>query len=132
MDKDTLINTVNKRSAYNIHNGLTVTDVDAEHCTVEAELRPEAMNPWEMAHGGFVYSLCDVAAGSLVTHMINKGVTLSSNMHFLRPSKGTKLRAEGKVIKKGKSVVVVDTFVYDDREVLTAKGCFEIFVLDRP
>lgn len=130
MDKDTLINIVNERSAYNIHNGLTVTDVDAEHCTVEAELRPEAMNPWEMAHGGFVYSLCDVAAGVLASGLERRGVTLSANMQYLRPSRGKRLRAEARLIKGGRRVLFIETDVFNDEGLHTAKGEFQIYILE--
>ena len=82
-----------------------------------------------MAHGGFVYSLCDVAAGVLVTRADHPGVTLNSNMHFLRPSRGTVLRAEGRMVKRGRTVSVIETKVYDDTERVTAIGIFEIYAL---
>lgn len=129
MDKQDYIEYANKLSGFNKHNGIEVVEFDDEHCTVVGKLYDRTMNPFEMAHGGFVYSLCDVAAGALISREDHPGVTLNSNMHFLHPSRGTQLRAEGRVIKKGRTVSVIETSVYDDNDSLTAVGTFEIYAL---
>lgn len=129
MTKQDKIKLMNSCSGFNKHNGVTVTDISGELCVVEGELKPESMNPLGMAHGGFVYSLCDVAAGAVVGQNGGEFVTLSANMSYLRPSKGTKLRAEGRLLKKGRTVCVVDTLVYDDQDRLTARGTFEIYIV---
>ena len=130
MTKEEKIQLLNGRCAYNVHNGIRVADIGENYCVVEGELRPETMNPWGMAHGGFVYSLCDVAAGVAVSQSGRKCVTLSGNMYYLRPSKGKMLRAEGKIIKDGKTVVLVETNVYNDEGTLTARGEFQIFITE--
>ena len=129
MTKQDKIKLMNSCSGFNMHNGIVISDISDELCVVEGELKPQAMNPLGMAHGGFVYSLCDVAAGALVGQNGGEFVTLSANMSYLRPSKGTKLRAEGRLLKKGRTVCVVDTLVYDDQDRLTARGTFEIYIM---
>ena len=129
MTKQDKIKLMNSCSGFNMHNGIVISDISDELCVVEGELKPEAMNPLGMAHGGFVYSLCDVAAGALVGQNGGEFVTLSANMSYLRPSQGTRLRAEGRLLKKGRTVCVVDTFVYDDQDRLTARGAFEIYIV---
>ena len=116
MTKQDKIKLMNSCSGFNMHNGIVISDISDELCVVEGELKPQAMNPLGMAHGGFVYSLCDVAAGALVGQNGGEFVTLSANMSYLRPSQGTRLRAEGRLLKKGRTVCVVDTFVYDDQD----------------
>ena len=66
MDKHEYLNLVNSRCEYNKYNHIYTTDIGPDFSVVEAELRPESLNPLGMAHGGFVYSLCDVAAGALL------------------------------------------------------------------
>ena len=129
MSKQEKLDELNARCAYNRHNGIVITDISDGLCVVDGELGPQTMNPLGMAHGGFVYSLCDVAAGALVSQFAPKLVTLSANMSYLRPSQGTRLRAEGRLVKKGRTVSVVDTFVYDDQNRLTARGTFEIYIM---
>ena len=129
MSKQEKLDELNARCAYNMHNGIVITDISDELCVVEGELVPQTMNPLGMAHGGFVYSLCDVAAGALVRQFEPNFVTLSASINYLRPSRGTRLRAEGRLVKKGRTVSVVDTFVYDDQDRPTARGSFEIYIM---
>ena len=130
MDKQRFINKVNTRCEYNKYNHNFVTDVEPESAVVEAELRPESLNLLGMAHGGFVYSMCDVAAGVIIAQYADKFVTLSGNLYFMRPSKGKKLRCEARIIKRGRTVNVVDTCVFDDSGAVTAKGTFEIYIME--
>lgn len=127
MTKQEKIAAINTRCSYNKCNGIRVTDLGDDYCIVEGELRNEAMNPWGMAHGGFVYSLCDVAAGVAVSERGCRGVSLSGSMYYLRPSVGRLLRAEARIIKDGKTVALVETNVYNDEGILTARGEFQIF-----
>ena len=127
MTKQEKIAAINARCSYNKYNGIRVADLGDDYCIVEGELRDEAMNPWGMAHGGFVYSLCDVAAGVAVSERGCRGVSLSGSMYYLRPSVGKYLRAEGRIIKDGKTVALVETNVYNDEGELTARGEFQIF-----
>lgn len=120
---------LNKRSGFNMHNGIKVTELNDEICVVEGELKPESLNPWGSAHGGFVYSLCDVAAG-VAGSKGRKCVTQSGSIYYLRPGVGTKLRAEGKVIKNGKRVVLVETNVFSEDGTHVARGEFQIFITE--
>jgi len=117
----------NTISPFNVHNGIKISYYDDTRSVVEGELCREALNPWGIAHGGFIYSLCDVAAGVLASGTGKKSVTMSSSMHYLHQSKGTRLRAEGRVIKNGKTVMLIETNVYDDEGIQTARGEFELF-----
>ena len=130
MDKQRFINKVNTRCEYNKYNHIFVTDVESESAVVEAELRPESLNLLGMAHGGFVYSMCDVAAGVIIAQYADKFVTLSGNLYFMRPGKGKKLRCEARIIKRGRTVNVVDTCVFDDSGAVTAKSTFEIYIME--
>lgn len=124
------LNILNKRCGYNIHNGIRILHAEEDYSVVEAELFEGSMNPWGMVHGGLVYSLCDVATGIAAGGTKRRVVTLSGNMYYLRPSQGTRLRAEGRVVKRGKSVLIAEAFVYDDQDRMTARGTFEYFEAD--
>ena len=128
MTKQKILDTINATDGYNKHNGIKIVDFGEGCCTVEGELTKDAMNPMGMAHGGFVYSLCDVASGFAVGTRGCSCVTLSSNMSYLRPSTGKLLRAEGKIIKLGKTVAFVEVNVYNDEGKHTARGEFQFFV----
>jgi acyl-coenzyme A thioesterase PaaI-like protein len=55
------------------------------------------------------------------------GVTQSASMYYLRPASGKRLRAEGKVIKNGRTIALIQTAVYNDDGELAAHGEFEYY-----
>ena len=130
MDKQRFINEVNTRCEFNKYNHIFATDIEPEISVVDDDIRAESMNPLGMAHGGFVYSMCDIAAGVVVSQDAGKFVTLSGNLYFMRPGKGKKLRCEARIIKRVRTVHVVDTFVFDEIGAVTAKGTFEIYIME--
>ncbi len=75
MTKKELIDGINSLSNFNKYNGIVVTDVGDDYSVVEGELNDNAKNPWGSAHGGFIYSLCDVAAGVVVSRGMRRRVT---------------------------------------------------------
>ena len=125
-----ILDAMNKRCPFNEYNGIRVTELGKDRCTVRLELRPESMNAFGAAHGGLIYSMCDAAAGVAVCLGGRPGVTLSGSIRYLCPSKGEYLRAEGEVIKSGKSIVFVETKVWDSEGTLTAVGSFEYYIVE--
>lgn len=128
MTKREMLDSINSNCKYNQYNGIVVTDIGDDFATVEGELKPQALNPLGMAHGGFVYSLCDVAAGAIFAPRYKFFVTLSGSLYFMRPGKGDKLRCEASLIKRGRTVNVVQTDVFDSEGTNTARGTFEIYI----
>ena len=118
---------LNNRSEFNKYNGIVVTQADGGTAVVEIVLCPNSMNPCGSAHGGLIFAMCDVAAGVAASDVGGPCVTQSGNIYFLRPAAGTKLRAVGTVIKRGKTVSVVETKVFSDADELVSAGQFEYF-----
>ena len=121
---------LNSRGAFNRYNGIRVTAAGEGSGTVDTVLSANSMNPWGSAHGGLVYAMCDVAAGVAVMGLSAGGVTQSGSLYYLRPAVGSKLRAVGTVIKRGKTVSLAQTDVFDDEGALVARGEFEYFHTD--
>jgi acyl-CoA thioesterase len=130
MTDEEKINKLNRRSEFNLHNNIFITAVGDGTGMVETELTNNSMNPMGSAHGGLVYALCDVAAGVAAMGPNAGGVTQSGSLYYLRPAVGKKLRAVGTVIKKGRTVSLVQTDVFDDANALVARGEFEYFHTD--
>jgi len=92
----------------------------AEHwekgrAVVSIDVRPELTNSWKFAHGGIVLTLLDVAMGSAArtTNSNDYGiVTVSLTVSFLRSCAGP-LRAEGRVLRGGRSLVFCEGEVRD-------------------
>lgn len=131
MTDEEKIGKLNRRSEFNRHNNIFVTAVGDGTGTVETELTKNSMNPMGSAHGGLVYALCDVAAGVAAMGLNAGGVTQSGSLYYLRPAVGKKLRAVGTVVKMGKTVSLVQTDVFDDADMLVARGEFQYFYTER-
>ena len=92
----------------------------AEHwekgrAVVSIDVRPELTNSWKFAHGGVVLTLLDVAMGAAARTTDAKGhgiVTVNIAVNFLRSCSGL-LRAEGRVLRGGRSLVFCEGDVRD-------------------
>lgn len=107
---------------FNEHNGIDLVDVDDEYSVVRVELTQAGLNPFSIAHGGLIFSLCDVACGVAARTCGRMTVTLDASINFLRPGKDTKyLTATGRVIKPGRTTAVCECEVRADDGTLLAK-----------
>ncbi len=74
-------------------------------------------------HGGAIASLIDIAGDYALWAMLGYGVpTINIRIDYLRPASDTRLRAQARVRKAGRTVGVVDIDVLDDQGRLIAVG----------
>src|SRR5712664_3896692 len=91
---------------------------------VSIEVRHELTNSWKFAHGGVLLTLLDVAMGSAARTTDGHAagiVTVSLTVNFIRPCSGL-LRAEGRVLRSGRSLVFCEGEVRDASGEVQAKG----------
>ncbi len=101
----------------------------AEHwekgrAVVSIDVRQELTNSWKFAHGGVVMTLLDVAMGSAARTtdaQVAGIVTVNLTVSFLRPCSGL-LRAEGRVMRGGRSLVFCEGEVRDASGEMAAMG----------
>ena len=90
-------------------------------CVIEAPVRPETSQQHGAAHAGLTFSLGDSAAGYAALTLLPEGMevmTAEMKINLLRPGIGTRLQAEGAVLRAGRRLVVVraDVFALDAGE----------------
>ena len=96
--------------------------------TVELDLTEELLNPLGLAHGGTIFTLCDIAAGSAAASHGLVAVTLDSNIHYYRPGRlGKTLTAVAYERKRGKKTAVYMVEVHDDEHKHIADAVFTMF-----
>ncbi|PKM72571.1 MAG: hypothetical protein CVU91_09305 [Firmicutes bacterium HGW-Firmicutes-16] len=122
-----MIDYMNSVPDFNLHNGIKLTELRDNFASCRVELTPESINAQGMAHGGLIFSICDVAAGFAAASIDRRCVTQASNINFLRPALGAYLTAKAEPIKVGKTISVVEARVYDDSGRLVAVSTFSIF-----
>lgn len=78
------------------------------HALVRAEVKEEFLNAHQIAHGGLIFALLDVAFALAVNSVIDSvGVQWSFSI-FRSTKAGDYVRAEAKIVHKGKSLLVVE------------------------
>ena len=126
------------RGVRNINNpfaqmvGIKVTDVKEGYARTAVELKHEHMNPMGACHGGLLLTLADVAAGAAAISLGNLAMTVSTDYHFLNGAKeGSVIYAEGRVVKAGKTIVVLDITVREEgSERLLGTGSYTYYRLE--
>jgi uncharacterized protein (TIGR00369 family) len=102
-----------------IELGCTMCAVGSGTCSLELPFSPLAGQQHGFFHGGLIGTLGDVAGGCAALALLPSGsevLTLEYKINFLRPALGERLRAEGRVLRKGGTVLVtrVDVHVLRD------------------
>ena len=83
--------------------------------SIEVSLLPSMLQQQGYAHAGLAFSIGDSAAGysALTVMPENQEVmTAEIKINLLAPADGELLRAEGKVVKNGKRLVIVTSEIY--------------------
>jgi uncharacterized protein (TIGR00369 family) len=76
-------------------------------------------------HGGAVCDLADAAMGMAYASELERGesfTTLELKINFMKPVWRSHLRAEGKVVKRGRTVGLVECDVLDEKGSLVARA----------
>ena len=105
--------------------GFTLTAVAEERATIELDAGPQHANPLGTLHGGILCDIADAAMGLAWATMLAEGETFTTielKINFLKPVWSGRLRAEGKVIKRGRTVGLVDSDVFDAKGSLVARA----------
>lgn len=121
---------INARGGYMQLNGLEVTELSPGYCEARAPMGPDKMNPHGMAHGGYLFTLCDTAAGIAASTLGRKVVGRTASIHFLRPGSGTCFTAKGRVVQSGQHMVLGRVDVFDDQQRLIATSDVEMFYIE--
>ena len=88
--------------------GLEISYAD-EVCVVEIDVKDFMFNPQGSLHGGVIAFALDVSMGHLIKRSIGRaGITLEMKTQYLRPAGVGRIRCEGRVLKKGRSIVSLE------------------------
>ena len=111
------------------NNNYRLVKLEDDYCEFEGIITDTSLNPYGIAHGGYIFGLADTAAGTLAATKGN-AYTLDSSIDYFRPCKGNKLTAKCHVIKGGKKVTCLDVEVFDEEGKMTAKAKINYFYID--
>ncbi len=106
--------------------GLELHRFDSGHAEVQVDLEQAHLNSWEVAHGGVLMTLLDVAmAHAARSHHADDPrqgpgvVTVEMKTSFMRPAEG-RLVARGKVLHRSTTMAFCEGSVFDAEHALCA------------
>lgn len=100
---------------------------EPDHAALEVELFPECKNDFNAMHGGFMLTLADHTTGTAAHTDGRSYVTSGINMHFLSNSTDGIVTCDAHVVKRGRSIAVVEFKITDDTGRLLATGSSSFF-----
>ena len=99
---------------------------------MEFDAGPEHANPMGTLHGGVFCDLADASMGLAWSSGLNEGetcTTIELKINFFRPVWGGKLIADGRVVRRGKTLGYVESEVRDAEGRLVAKASSSLMTL---
>ncbi len=112
---DRLMRYGNDSEPFLTHNFMRTTDLADGTATVVLPMHTESLNRWGGAHGGLLFSLCDVAMGmSIMTLRQETMVTVNATIDYLSAAPaGSTLTAVGRVDRIGGKLAFASAEVRD-------------------
>ena len=105
--------------------GFHLVEVEPGRAVFEMEAGLRHANPMGTLHGGILCDIADAAMGIAYASTLEEGesfTTLELKINFLKPVWNARLRAEGHLVKRGKTVGLVECDVRDETGSLVARA----------
>jgi uncharacterized protein (TIGR00369 family) len=112
--------------------GFEVPEAGNGRAVVTLQSGPQHFNPMGTLHGGILCDIADTAMGVAFASTLAPGesfTTVELQINYLRPVREAKLRAEGRVIQRGRTIGYVECEVTDENRKLIAKSNSTCLVL---
>ena len=105
--------------------GFTLVGVSEGRSTVVFEAGPQHANPMGTLHGGILCDIADAAMGIAYATTLAEDesfTTLELKINFLKPIWNARLTAEGRVIKRGRTIGLTECDIIDEKGSLVARA----------
>ncbi|MBQ2895388.1 MAG: PaaI family thioesterase [Oscillospiraceae bacterium] len=122
--------------SFEVHLGMRRRSLNKGNCSYEVTVEERHLNGGGIAHGGFLFTLADNAAGLTAAYSergLRDLVTQTATVHYIRAAQpGEHLVAEGRLVHGGRSTALVNVEIRNDAGKLLLQGEFSMFYLDPP
>lgn len=105
------------------------TMLNEKEVLLTTKVTEKSLNPYGMAHGGFLFTLADSVAGLTIVAQGSYAVTLQSNIHYMKAAKpGDSLSVIGYCTHDGSRTKVVEVKIENQDGKSIASASFTMFV----
>jgi len=114
--------------------GFWLAEVDDGYAVFEGDAGPQLLNPQGTVHGGWALTLIDSAATCAAHSLLPAGATsttVETKANFSRPitKDSGRVRAEGRVVSRGRRIISAEAKVLDAAGRVLAHGTATVMVL---
>lgn len=105
--------------------GMRETEMKDGHAEVQLDITDNLLQRRGSVHGGVLATMIDASIGSAVRSTLEEGegsVTVEIKVNYLKPAKGRLLVAKALLSKRGRTLAVGQSEVWDDKDHLVATG----------
>ncbi len=125
MDYETLKATRNQENPFALYIGASVTEISHGHAEVSLLPGNTHSNLLGTVHGGCLYALADIAAGSAIASLDCLAVTATGEYHYFLPGqKGSAIKAIAEIVKAGKTLVTTEVTLKSESGDVLGKAIF--------
>ncbi len=118
-------------NAFAVFNHLEIELVEPDHAIFRLEVRPESKNPYGFVHGGILAGMADNAAGYAAHSDGRTYVTQAMHLNYVSNQSDGVVRAEGRVLHRGKTTCVVGMEIRGKNDMLMASGDLVYFCVSQ-
>jgi len=105
--------------------GFRLHAIEPGRAVIDFEADARHANPMGTLHGGVLCDIADAAMGMAFGATLDEGesfTTLELKINFLRPIWNARLRAVASVVKRGRTIGLVECDVFDEQQQLVARS----------
>src|SRR5262252_8595536 len=105
--------------------GFEVPESGGGRALVTLQAGPQHANPMGTLHGGILCDIADAAMGIAYASTLDgeeSFTTIELKINFLKPIWSAKLRADGRVVKRGRTIGLTECDITDEKGSLVAKA----------
>ena len=116
-----------EKNAFPLGNGIFVTDLGEDYCEGYMDITDQTLNVYGAVHGGAFFTLADTVASMPARTDGRVYVTQGVNVLYLSNTKEKRVYAAAHILKRGRSIAVVEAEVTDSAGKLLVKATFTMF-----
>ena len=112
--------------------GYKLVEVEPGFAALELEPSPTHANMVGTMHGGILCTIADTVMGAAFATSLGPDetqTTLELKINFLKPVRGSKLRAHGNMVRRGRTTGFVECEIFDDLDNLVVKSSATFMIL---
>ena len=107
---------------------IDIIEISPGHTRLFVKVPDMAINIYGGLHGGYLYTLCDTAAGMTAYSHEVTNVTQNGNITYLRGTSSRTLYVEANTIHKGRRTAVIQADITDELGRLLVTSTFSMFL----